>query len=85
MDGEKEPNPWGWCLAQPRSLKTGPVAVRENAISARLEMEADRGRWVAQSVKRPTSAQVMILLLVGSSPTSGSCADSSDPGACFGS
>ena len=30
------------------------------------------GAWVAQSVKRPTSAQVMISQLVGSSPTSGS-------------
>ena len=41
-----------------------------------------RGAWVAQSVKRPTSAQVMIShceishdLLI--------CADSSEPGACF--
>ena len=31
-----------------------------------------RGTWVAQSVKHPTSAQVMILLLVGSSLTSNS-------------
>ena len=31
-----------------------------------------RGAWVAQSVKRPTLAQVMILLSVSSSPTSGS-------------
>ena len=31
-----------------------------------------RGAWVAQSVKRPTSAQVMISLSVGSSPASGS-------------
>ena len=31
-----------------------------------------RGAWVAQSVKRPTSAQVMISQLVGSSPTLGS-------------
>ena len=30
-----------------------------------------RGAWVAQSVKHPTSAQVMILGFVGSSPTSG--------------
>ena len=30
------------------------------------------GTWVAQSVKRPTSAQVMISQFVGSSPTSGS-------------
>ena len=31
-----------------------------------------RGAWVAQSVKLLTSAQVMILWLVGSSPSSGS-------------
>ena len=31
-----------------------------------------RGAWVAQSVKRPTSAQVMISRSVSSSPTSGS-------------
>ena len=31
-----------------------------------------RGTWVAQSVKCPTSAQVMISLLVGSRPTLGS-------------
>ena len=31
-----------------------------------------RGTWVAQSVKRPTSAQVMISPSVSSSPTSGS-------------
>ena len=31
-----------------------------------------RGAWVAQSVERPTSAQVMISRFVGSSPTSGS-------------
>ena len=31
-----------------------------------------RGAWVAQSVERPTLAQVMISQLVSSSPTSGS-------------
>ena len=31
-----------------------------------------RGPWVAQSVKRPTLAQVRISRFVGSSPTSGS-------------
>ena len=30
------------------------------------------GAWVAQSVKHPTSAQVVISQLVGSSPVSGS-------------
>ena len=32
----------------------------------------ETGTWVAQLVKRPTSAQVMILQFVGSSPVSGS-------------
>ena len=31
-----------------------------------------RGVWVAQSVERPTSAQVMISQFLGLSPTSGS-------------
>ena len=31
-----------------------------------------QGAWVAQSVKRPTSAQVMISWFVGSGPASGS-------------
>ena len=35
-------------------------------------MEEIRGAWVTQSVKHPTSAQVMILQFMGSSPTSGS-------------
>ena len=32
----------------------------------------NRGAWVAQSVKHPTSAQVMISQSMGSSPASGS-------------
>ena len=34
--------------------------------------QISRGTWVAQSVKRPTSAQVMISRSVSSSPASGS-------------
>ena len=37
-----------------------------------VELDIKRGARVAQSVKRPTSAQVMISQLVGSSPASGS-------------
>ena len=37
-----------------------------------VQMEEQRGAWVAQSVKRPTSAQVMISQSVSSSPASGS-------------
>ena len=45
-----------------------------------------KGAWAAQSVKHPTSAQVRISQLVGSSPASGSVltAWSLEPGACFG-
>ena len=39
-----------------------------------------RGTWVAQSIKRPTSAQVMISWFVGSSLVSGSVL--TEPGAC---
>ena len=48
------------------------------------KMKKILGAWVAQSVKRLTSAQVMSLWFVGLSPTSGLCADSMEPGACFG-
>ena len=41
-------------------------------VEVTLKRLALRGAWVAQSVKRPTSAQVMILRFVGSSPASGS-------------
>ena len=37
-----------------------------------FEIQKSRGTWVAQSVKRPTSPQVMISQFVSSSPTSGS-------------
>ena len=40
--------------------------------------------WVAQSVKCPTSAQVMISRSVSLSPAVGGGADSSEPGAYFG-
>ena len=46
------------------------------------------GAWVAQSVKRRTSAQIMIswaqISLHGLKTHIGFCADSSEPGACFG-
>ena len=38
----------------------------------RAEQGGDGGAWVAQSVKRLTSAQVMILRFMGLSPASGS-------------
>ena len=42
------------------------------------------GAWVAQSVKRPTSAQVMISWVRELEPRAGLCADSSERGAFFG-
>ena len=41
-------------------------------MTLRLRVVCSRGAWVAQSVKRPTSAQVMISRFLGLSPTSGS-------------
>ena len=41
-------------------------------VEGRIKNGALRGAWVAQSVKRPTSAQVMISGSVGWSPASGS-------------
>ena len=42
------------------------------------------GTWVTQSVKRPTSAQVMILQFLGLSPALGSVLTAqTEPGACF--
>ena len=41
------------------------------------------GAWVAQSVKRLTSAQVMIAAVCGFEPHVGLHADGSEPGACF--
>ena len=37
-----------------------------------INIKCNWGAWVAQSVERPTSAQVMISQLVSSSPASGS-------------
>ena len=37
-----------------------------------FKSDCDQGAWVAQLVKRPTLAQIMISWFVGSSPASGS-------------
>ena len=42
------------------------------SVPARIQKSLLWGAWVAQSVKQPTSAQVMISQSVSSSPTSGS-------------
>ena len=41
-------------------------------LKKKQKTKKNRGTWVAQSVKCPTSAQAMISRFVGSSPTSGS-------------
>ena len=54
------------------------------ALSSVLEHSKYRGAWVAQSVERPTSVQVVISQFVGSSPASGSVLTAcSEPGGCF--
>ena len=53
-------------------------------VSFRLLDGAGLGGWVAPSVKRPTSARVMILRAHGFKPRLRLCADSSESGACFG-
>ena len=50
------------------SLSAPPYSL---ALSVSLS-KINRGTWVAQSVGHPTSAQVMILQSMSSSPTSGS-------------
>ena len=49
------------------------MAVPQRVINRlKLKTGSSRNAWVAQSVKRPTSAQVMISQLMDLSPTSGS-------------
>ena len=68
MDLEKlNRNPWG----RGRKKKKRLEWEREPKHKRLLKTE-NRGAWVAQSVKRPTSAQVTISRSVGLSPTSGS-------------
>ena len=70
-----------------QSGKAGSLACNGTAVSQEsLEKStALRGAWGAPWVERPTSAPVRISRFVGPSPASGSCVDSSEPGACCGS
>ena len=54
------------------SKKIGEGETRSPFHSLALEVVPCRGAWVAQSVKRPTSAQVMISQSLSSRPASGS-------------
>ena len=56
----------GFSLSLSLSLSVPPL------LTLSLSQKIDRGAWVAQSVKHPTLAQVMISQSVGSSPPSGS-------------
>ena len=60
---------WGlsWCEGWPARR-----ALPARTLPGPSVQIGSRGAWVAQSVKRPTSAQVMISRFVGSSPVSGS-------------
>ena len=53
-------------------LATQIMDMRNYTNSAFIRIQDYSGAWVAQSVARPTSAQVMISQFVGSSPMSGS-------------
>ena len=53
------------------TTKKGSKNISEKSGSVK-KRGSDRGAWVAQSVKHPTSAQVIISRFVGLSPTSGS-------------
>ena len=55
------------------------IVIRKEKKKTFLETTGNRGTWVAQSVKPPTSAQVLISQLVNSRPVSGLC---TEPGAC---
>ena len=64
----------------PLSGKEGNVAVSLLQVEGIwVKIKKKRGAWVAQSVKCPTSAQVTILQLVGSSPTSGPVLTAQNP------
>ena len=55
-----------------RSRQGSVTRKREMVLSSKTHRNVSRGAWVAQSVKRPTSAQVTISWSVSSSPAWGS-------------
>ena len=59
----------GFALGSALTSKTMDLPIRLFCV---LEKSCFRGAWVAQSVERPTSAQVTISPTVSSSPASGS-------------
>ena len=69
--GARTHEPWNHDLSQSRTLNQRSHPGCPSAYYL-LNETLTRGAWVAQSVKRPASAQVMISRFVSSSPTSGS-------------
>ena len=76
------------CVCVSLSLSAPPLLMLTYSLSLKkkinIKLKKSKeawGTWVAQSVKRPTSAQVMISEFMGSSPASGSAltAPSLDP------
>ena len=69
--------PRTWSPEMSRNLGTSNPSRKQTSQGQRTEVSVSfknlifQGTWVAQSVKRPTSAQVMISRFVGSSRTSG--------------
>ena len=55
-----------------RPALSQPQQCPQHILSVAPVLKSHSGTWVAQSVKRPTSAQVTISRSVSSSPTSGS-------------
>ena len=62
----------GWSPTLGSVLTAQSLEPASDSVSPSLKNKQTRGAWVARSVKRPTSAQVMISRSVGSSPASGS-------------
>ena len=60
---------WGEYLVHMENSDMDPVKLQSHLPAKAI---GHRGAWVAQSVKRSTLAQVMILQSMGSSPASGS-------------
>ena len=58
-------------LSCPDSQARGSLELARSQTQIPNHKSYFRGAWVAQLVKRPTSAQFMISQFVGSSPTSG--------------
>ena len=70
-------------MSRERDADFGTMTVKRmnssKRVNVELEKQTNRGTWVAQSVKHPTSAQVMISWFVSLSPASGSVLTAQSP------